>query len=56
MFVNTGKRVGYFPSVQQLAVWWIDDEVLHILGANGAYQVFWDSEVPDEAFEDLGEL
>lgn len=54
--IKGSHHVGYAPKIDQIFVCWFDDDIVHCLGAKGAYQICFIDEVDEESFVMLGEL
>jgi len=53
---STSKQVGYSPTIDELFIYWIEDDVFYALGALGKYQVCWLEESELIYFIHLGPL
>ena len=49
------KFVAYAPKVDEIFVYWVEEDILHCLGEKGKYQICWIDEVTDDSFLKLGE-
>lgn len=49
-------QVGYAAAIDELFVYWLEDDIVHCLGYHGKYQVAFIEELDTENFVPLGDL